>query len=165
MQNTLGYTALWSGFAVAPIGFIPILLTFWVGKYAAKFDLRWLTAVSFAVMSYVCFRFGSFNTDVDFASIAFTEFILGLGVALFFMPILTILLSDLEGSEISRRVRVGDVPADRGRELRGLHHNLSVDAWSVGQPCASGRVHHSLQCAGPAGDRGSGRIVAGVCRG
>ncbi|CAM5221214.1 DHA2 family multidrug resistance protein OS=Castellaniella defragrans OX=75697 GN=HNR28_000470 PE=4 SV=1 [Castellaniella defragrans] len=101
MQNTLGYTALWSGFAVAPIGFIPILLTFWVGKYAAKFDLRWLTAVSFAVMSYVCFRFGSFNTDVDFASIAFTEFILGLGVALFFMPILTILLSDLEGSEIA----------------------------------------------------------------
>jgi len=101
MQNTLGYTALWSGFAVAPIGFIPILLTFWVGKYAAKFDLRWLTAVSFAVMSYVCFRFGGFNTDVDFANIAFTEFIMGLGVALFFMPILTILLSDLEGPEIA----------------------------------------------------------------
>ncbi len=101
MQNTLGYTALWSGLAVAPIGFIPILLTFWVGKYASRFDLRWLTALSFAVMGFVCFRFGSFDTEVDFTRIALTELIMGLGVALFFMPILTILLSDLEGPEIA----------------------------------------------------------------
>jgi DHA2 family multidrug resistance protein len=101
LQNTLGYTALWSGFAAAPIGVIPVLLTFWVGKYAARFDLRWLTAFSFAVMGFVCLRFGSFNSEVNFGAIALTELIMGLGVALFFMPILTILLSDLEGSEIA----------------------------------------------------------------
>ena len=101
LQNTLGYTALWSGLAAAPIGVIPILLTFFVGKYATRFDLRWLTAFSFLVMGFVCFRFGSFNTDVDFVSVALTELILGLGIALFFMPILTILLSDLEGQEIA----------------------------------------------------------------
>jgi DHA2 family multidrug resistance protein len=101
LQNTLGYTATWSGLAAAPVGVIPVLLTYFVGKYAAKFDLRWLTAFSFAVMGLVCFRFGSFNTDVDFASVALTELIMGLGIALFFMPILTILLSDLEGQEIA----------------------------------------------------------------
>ena len=101
LQNTLGYTATWSGLAAAPIGVIPILLTYWVGKYAAKFDLRWLTAFAFAVMGFVCLRFGSFNTDVDFASVALTELIMGLGIALFFMPVLTILLSDLEGPEIA----------------------------------------------------------------
>ncbi|HET7561084.1 MAG TPA: DHA2 family efflux MFS transporter permease subunit [Rhodanobacteraceae bacterium] len=101
LQNTLGYTAMWSGLAAAPIGVIPILLTFFVGKYATRFDLRWLTAFSFAVMGFVCFRFAGFNTEVDFASIALTELMLGLGIALFFMPILTILLSDLEGQEIA----------------------------------------------------------------
>ena len=101
LQNTLGYTAIWSGLAAAPVGVIPILLTFWVGKYAHKFDLRWLAAFSFAVMGFVCLRFGSFNTDVDFWSVALTELLLGLGIALFFMPILTILLSDLEGQEIA----------------------------------------------------------------
>ncbi len=101
LQNTLGYTAMWSGLAAAPIGIIPILLTFWVGKYATRFDLRWLTAFSFAVMAFVCFRFGSFNADVDFMSVALTELILGLGIALFFMPVLTILLSDLDGPEIA----------------------------------------------------------------
>ena len=101
LQNTLGYTALWSGFASAPMGVIPIVLTFWVGKYAHRVDLRWMTAFSFAVMGFVCFRFGSFNTDVDFWAVAMTELIMGLGIALFFMPILTILLSDLEGPEIA----------------------------------------------------------------
>ncbi|MGH8184447.1 MAG: DHA2 family efflux MFS transporter permease subunit [Rhodanobacteraceae bacterium] len=101
LQNVLGYTALWSGLAAAPIGVIPIILTFWVGKYAHKFDLRLMTAFSFAVMGFVCFRFGSFNTEVDFWAVALTELILGLGIALFFMPILTILLSDLEGPEIA----------------------------------------------------------------
>ncbi|HEX5960945.1 MAG TPA: DHA2 family efflux MFS transporter permease subunit [Rhodanobacteraceae bacterium] len=101
LQNVLGYTALWSGLAAAPIGVIPILLTFWVGKYAHRFDLRWLAAFSFAIMGFICFRFASFNTEVDFWAVALTELLLGLGIALFFMPILTILLSDLEGPEIA----------------------------------------------------------------
>ncbi|HEX7341954.1 MAG TPA: DHA2 family efflux MFS transporter permease subunit [Rhodanobacteraceae bacterium] len=101
LQNTLQYTALWSGLAAAPIGFVPLLVTFWVGKYAARVDLRWLTAISFGVMGYVCFLFGSFNTDVDFATVAMAELLLGSGMALFFMPILTIALSDLEGSEVA----------------------------------------------------------------
>jgi DHA2 family multidrug resistance protein len=101
LQNTLGYTAIWSGLAAAPVGVIPILLTFWVGKYAHKVDLRWLAAFSFAVMGFVCFRFGSFNTEVNFGAVALTELIMGLGIALFFMPILTILLSDLEGPEVA----------------------------------------------------------------
>ncbi|MBS0383533.1 MAG: DHA2 family efflux MFS transporter permease subunit [Proteobacteria bacterium] len=101
LQNTLGYTALWSGLAVAPIGVIPIILTFWVGKYAHKFDLRWLASGSFVVIGLVCFRFGSFNTEVNFAAVALTELLMGLGIALFFLPVLTILLSDLEGPEIA----------------------------------------------------------------
>ena len=101
LQNTLGYTALWSGLAAAPIGVIPVLATFWVGKYAHLVDLRWLAAFAFAVMGFVCFRFGTFTTDVSFAAVAVTELIMGAGVAFFFMPVLTILLSDLEGPEVA----------------------------------------------------------------
>jgi len=101
LQNTLGYTALWSGLAAAPIGVIPVLATFWVGKYAHLVDLRWLAAFAFAVMGFVCFRFGTFTTDVSFAAVAITELIMGAGVAFFFMPVLTILLSDLEGPEVA----------------------------------------------------------------
>src|SRR3546814_8373487 len=33
LQRNLGYTAIWAGYASAPLGIIPVLLTFIVGKY------------------------------------------------------------------------------------------------------------------------------------
>ncbi len=101
LQNTLGYTALWSGLAAAPLGFIPVLLTYWVGKYAHKFDLRWMASFSFVAIGFACFQLGGFDTDVNFGAVAFTELLMGLGMAFFFLPVLTITLSDLEGPEVA----------------------------------------------------------------
>ena len=101
LQNTINYTSIWAGLATAPIGVIPVLLTFFVGKYATRFDLRWLAASAFIVMGLTCFMRGRFNVEVDFYHVAMAQLVQGLGVALFFMPILTILLSDLEGPEVS----------------------------------------------------------------
>ena len=101
LQNTLGYTSISAGLATAPLGVIPVLLTFWVGKYGTRVDLRWLAAIAFVVMGLTCFMRGRFNVGVDFYHVAMAQLIQGLGVALFFMPILTILLSDLEGPEVS----------------------------------------------------------------
>jgi DHA2 family multidrug resistance protein len=101
LQNTLEYTPVWAGLATAPIGILPVLLTFWIGKYGTRFDLRWLAAFSFVVMGVTCFMRGGFTTDVDFYHVAMVQLIQGLGIALFFMPILTILLSDLSGREVA----------------------------------------------------------------
>lgn len=101
MQQNLGFTAIWAGLATAPVGVVPLLTTFFIGKYAARIDLRWLASLSFAAMSVVCFRYSGFTLDVSFAQVAMTQLLLGVGVAFFFMPILTILLSDLEISEIA----------------------------------------------------------------
>ncbi len=101
LQQNLGYTATWAGFATAPLGIIPILLTFFVGKYAARMDLRLLAAASFLVMGVTCFWRADFFLQIDFYNVAMVQLLQGLGVALFFMPTLTILLSDLESNEIA----------------------------------------------------------------
>ncbi|TAN02899.1 MAG: DHA2 family efflux MFS transporter permease subunit [Rhodanobacteraceae bacterium] len=101
LQNTLDYTPVWAGLATAPIGIIPVLLTFWIGKYGTRFDLRWLASFAFVVMGVTCFMRGDFFTEIDFYNVALAQLIQGLGVALFFMPILTILLSDLSGREVA----------------------------------------------------------------
>ena len=101
LQRNLGYTAIWAGFASAPIGFLPVILAPLIGKYANKFDLRMLASIAFVVMAATSFMRSSFNTDVDFGHVAYVQFLQGLGVALFFMPVLQILLSDLEPHEIS----------------------------------------------------------------
>ena len=101
MQGTLGYTSIWAGVVSAPIGFFPILLSFVIGKYASRFDLRWFASFSFLVIGATCLMRAGFNTQVDLYHVGMVQLIQGLGVAFFFLPILTILLSDLTGRDVS----------------------------------------------------------------
>jgi DHA2 family multidrug resistance protein len=101
VQRNLGYTATWAGFAMAPIGVIPVLTTFFVGKYATRLDLRVLGAISFFAMGATCFLRSGFYLEVDYYHVAMAQLWMGVGVALFFMPTLTILLSDLKQEEIA----------------------------------------------------------------
>ncbi|PWK92470.1 DHA2 family multidrug resistance protein [Fulvimonas soli] len=101
LQRNLGYTSTWAGFATAPIGILPVLLTVVVGKYATRTDLRLLASAAFMVMGVTCFLRSDFYLDIDFAHVALVQLLQGLGVALFFMPVTTILLSDLQNNEIA----------------------------------------------------------------
>ncbi|MDA3912970.1 DHA2 family efflux MFS transporter permease subunit [Oleiagrimonas sp.] len=101
LQRALNYTALWAGFATAPIGVLPVLLTFFIGKYGPRMDLRIMAAVAFVIIGVTCLMRAGFNVQVDYEHIALVQLLQGLGVALFFMPVLTILLSDLKTSEIA----------------------------------------------------------------
>ena len=136
LQRNLGYTAIWAGFATAPIGLLPILLTPFVGKYATRFDLRWLASFAFVVMASTSFMRSGFNLDVDFGRVAEIQVFQGLGVALFFMPVLTILLSDLEPHEIA----AGSGLATFARTLGGSF-SASLTTWAWNQRTT---VHHAL---------------------
>jgi DHA2 family multidrug resistance protein len=101
LQRNMGYTATWAGFAAAPIGILPVMLVFLVGKYANRTDLRMLASGAFLVMGATCFLRSNFYLQVDFTHVALVQLFQGLGVALFFMPVTTILLSDLLPNEIA----------------------------------------------------------------
>ncbi len=101
MQGTIGYTTLWSGLASAPMGFFPLLLSIPIGRYLMRYDLRWMAAFSFFMIGLTCFMRGRFDTQVDLYHIVMVQLIMGLGIAFFFLPILTILLSDLNGREVA----------------------------------------------------------------
>jgi DHA2 family multidrug resistance protein len=101
LQQDLGYTSTWAGYASAPLGILPVILTPFVGRYANKFDLRLLASGAFIVMGSTCFMRSYFYLDIDFKHVALVQLIQGLGVALFFMPVLSILLSDLQPREIA----------------------------------------------------------------
>ena len=135
LQRNLGYTAIWAGFATAPIGILPVLLTPLVGKYAMRVDLRWLASFAFIVMAFTSFVRAGFNLDVDFQSVAMVQLWQGLGVALFFMPVLTILLSDLEPHEIAS----GSGLATFVRTLGGSFA-ASLTTWAWNQ---RGTIHHA----------------------
>jgi DHA2 family multidrug resistance protein len=60
-----------------------------------------LGAISFVAMGATCFLRSGFYLDIDFYHVAVAQLLMGVGVALFFMPMLTILLSDLSQEEIA----------------------------------------------------------------
>jgi DHA2 family multidrug resistance protein len=101
LQTQMGYTATWAGLAVAPIGILPVLLSPFVGKYAHKFDLRLLAGIAFLAIGLSCFMRAEFTNEVDFQHIALVQLFMGIGVALFFMPTLSILMSDLPPNQIA----------------------------------------------------------------
>ena len=101
LQTQMGYTATWAGLAVAPIGILPVLMSPFVGKYAHKFDLRLLAGLAFVAIGTSCFMRAGFNNQVDFQHVALVQLFMGAGVALFFMPTLSILLSDLPPQQIA----------------------------------------------------------------
>jgi len=101
LQTQMGYTSTWSGLATAPIGVLPVILSPFVGRYAHKFDLRALATVAFLILGLCSLWRTTFNLDVDFRLVALIQMLQGAGLALFFMPILTILLSDLNPQEIA----------------------------------------------------------------
>ncbi|PVZ13629.1 MFS transporter, DHA2 family, multidrug resistance protein [Pseudomonas sp. URIL14HWK12:I9] len=95
LQTQMGYTATWAGLAVAPIGLLPVIMSPFVGRYAHKFDLRILAGLSFTAIGLSCFMRATFTTEVDVIHVALVQLFMGIGVALFFMPTLSILLSNL----------------------------------------------------------------------
>lgn len=135
LQRNLGYTPIWAGLATAPIGVLPVILTPFVGKYAARFDLRVVASLAFVALSATSFVRAGFNLDVDFQRVAMVQLWMGLGVALFFMPVLTILLSDLEPHEIAS----GSGVATFFRTLGGSFA-ASLTTWAWNQRAV---VHHA----------------------
>ncbi|MBS0583600.1 MAG: DHA2 family efflux MFS transporter permease subunit [Proteobacteria bacterium] len=101
LQRYLGYTATWAGFAAAPLGILPILLTPFIGRYINRVDLRIAASVAFFIMGMTSFIRSDFYLEIDFHHVAMAQFIQGLGVAFFFMPLMQIMLSDLQPNEIA----------------------------------------------------------------
>ncbi len=101
LQTTVGYTATWSGFAVAPVGLLTLIAAPLVGRNMNRLNLR--LAVSFAFMVFGCAIFwtATLNETASFGQFAMPRFLQGLGVAFFFLPLNQILLSGIPPSELA----------------------------------------------------------------
>ena len=112
LQTRMSYTAYRAGLAAAPIGFFSLILAPVLGKNAHRLDMRVIVTISFLVFSMCFFWRTRFSPDMDFSFVVWPQFIQGIAVAFFFMPLTSILLSGLtpdrvaSASSLSNCVRV-----------------------------------------------------------
>lgn len=101
LQNYMGYTAGWSGFATAGTGVLAVFAAPFAAYLSTKVDPRKL--VFFGVMWMGCATlFRSFSTtEMTYAQIALPILIQGLGMPFFFVPLTGLALSSVLESEIA----------------------------------------------------------------
>ena len=136
MQTQLGYTALWAGLAAAPMGILPLVMSPLLGKFGHRLDMRWLAGGSFVVIGISCYLRTLFNLDIDFATIALIQLFMGIGIALFFMPMTTILMSDLNGPDIADGASLSTFIRTLGASFAS---SLTTWIWA-----RNSSVHHSV---------------------
>lgn len=101
VQQVMGYNATWAGLAVAPIGILALFMSPLVGRFQSHFDLRILVTFGFAVFAFCSFWAAGFNNQIAFGELAMPRFVMGAGVAFFFVPINQIIFAGLRDDQIA----------------------------------------------------------------
>lgn len=101
LQTTLGYTATHAGFAVAPVGLLALIFAPVVGRNMNRMNLRIAVSVAFMVFGIAVYWTSTLNEQATFMQFATPRFFQGLGIAFFFLPLNTILLSEVRPDQLA----------------------------------------------------------------
>ena len=101
LQTQLNYTATWAGIAAAAVGILPVFLSPVIGKNAHRLDMRMLVTFSFLVYAGCFYMRTRFTVQMDIGSVIWPQFLQGLAVACFFMPLTTIAFAGLKPHQLA----------------------------------------------------------------
>jgi MFS transporter, DHA2 family, multidrug resistance protein len=101
LQTTLGYTATWAGFAMAPVGLIAIVMAPVVGRNLHRFNLRLAATFAFCIFATSLFWVAGQNDTASFAQLALPRLLQGAGLALFFLPLNQVLMSGVSSRDLA----------------------------------------------------------------
>ena len=101
LQTALGYTSTWAGLAMAPIGLVAIVMAPIVGRNLHRINLRLAPSIAFVVLALSLLWFAQQTDQASFEQTATPRFIMGIGLALFFLPLNQIIMSGLPASQIA----------------------------------------------------------------
>lgn len=95
LQAVMGYTAAQAGMAMAPIGIFTLILSPIIGKNITKLNLRMLATFAFVIMGAVSVWNSFLTLDATIWNVINPRLIQGIGMACFFMPVQTLMLSNI----------------------------------------------------------------------
>lgn len=101
LQQWMGYTATWAGMVMAPVGLLAILMTPWVGRNVSRIDPRRMVTAAFLGLALVLWMRSRFSTGSPFSEIMLPTLMQGAAMALFFIPLQTIIFSGLAPQQVA----------------------------------------------------------------
>jgi DHA2 family multidrug resistance protein len=94
----MGYNATWAGLVAAPSGAVAVLATPFVSKL--KLDARLTATLAFLCLGGSFWMRSHYTPDASFVALAAPLALQGLGLSIFFVPLLTILLDGIEPDRV-----------------------------------------------------------------
>ena len=169
LQQIVGYPATDAGMAMAPVGLLAIFMSPWVGKNVGKIDPRIFASMSFLTFTLVLWMRSRFTVGADFETIVIPTIIQGAALAFFFIPLLSIVMSNLHPSRIPSaaglsnfvRITAGAVGTSLFQtawdDRAAMHHAHLTDAINNGSASA-GQALQQLGVAGYSNEQSLGVI-------
>jgi DHA2 family multidrug resistance protein len=100
LQQFMGYTSTWAGLTAAPIGIFAILLSPLVGKNMQRLDPRKVASVAFIVFALASWMRSEFTPQAGYWVLVLPQLIQGVAMACFFIPLVSITLSQVKPQNI-----------------------------------------------------------------
>ena len=89
VQQEFGYTATWAGLVLSPGGIVTMLMMFAVGPLTAKVQPKWLLIIGALLIAVSMYELTNTYAGLGFWFFAKTRMLLGLGLPLIFLPVIT----------------------------------------------------------------------------
>ena len=96
LETTAGYTATWAGMAMAPFGFMMLILMPILGRNAPRLNKRVTISIGFVIIITSMLWMSRLNEHSSFWQLAAPRMLMGCGMPFFFLPLNMILMSRIK---------------------------------------------------------------------
>lgn len=158
LQNYMGYTALQSGMTTSTLGLSILFIAPVLGSVLNKLDARKVVVTGFILFSITAVLTGNYTPDVTPTYISVSRFLTGIGLGMFFIPLNTITLSNIQPEDMAGASGLYNFTRNIGNSFgtslainfwdhrMSMHHQDLVSAINDGNPNYLSYIH---QVQGP----------------
>jgi DHA2 family multidrug resistance protein len=100
LQTEVGYTATWAGLVAAPAGVVAVFLSPLAARMMSRVDARWTATIGFVAFGVSYLMRAAYPPDASFRVLIMPLFVQGIAMSVFFVSMLTILLSGIPPNKI-----------------------------------------------------------------
>ncbi len=106
VQTLMGYTATLAGLVLAPGGFASMLTMPIVGKLLTKINPKGILFFGIIICAYSTHLMSKFTLSADFSSIVLPRLVLGIGMGLTVIPLMTLAFSNIKKEEMGNATAI-----------------------------------------------------------
>ena len=155
LQNYMGYTALQSGMTTSTLGLSILFIAPILGSVLNKLDARKVVVAGFILFSITAVLTGNYTPDVTSTYISISRFLTGIGLGMFFIPLNTITLSNIQPEDMAGASGLYNFTRNIGNSFGtslainfwdhriSMHHQDLVSAINNGNPNFLNYIHQT----------------------